>query len=158
MAIAGILGLQYGQTRLLQSVLGPQSVSWTGNQPSFGTIRRFLVADDLAIGNEIFLVIGDDGSFRIEPADVSGGDRLDRALRLVGATGTGTRQQPRVALATAIGLPADSPAASVIGGYRERGDSDIAELLLPVRDQLDGGPAARPAVPSADIDEILDLL
>jgi Sigma-70, region 4 len=158
MAIASILDLQYGQSRLLQSVLGPQSVSWTSNQPSFGTIRRFLVADDVEIGSEIFLVIGDDGSFRVEPVDVSDGDPLERALRLVGTTGTGTRKQPRVALATAIGLPADSPAASVIGGYRERGDSDIAELLLPVRDELDVGVAARPATPSADIDEIMDLL
>jgi hypothetical protein len=46
----------------------------------------------------------------------------------------------------------------VIGGYRERGDSDIAELLLSARDQLEESPVVRQATPSADIDEILDLL
>jgi len=158
MAIAAILDLQYGQTRRLESVLGPQSINWTGNQPAFGTIRRFLVAADLAIGSGIFLVIGDDGSFRVEPIDAGSTGPIERALRLIGATDTADRQQPRVALATAIGLPADSPAASVIGGYRERGDSDIADLLLTVRDELDGMAVAREATPSADIDEILDLL
>ena len=146
MAIATILGLQHGQTRQLNSALGPQTISWTGNQPAFGTIRRFLVAGDVETGSEIFLVIGDDGSFRTEPVDAGGTDALDRALRLVGATSTAVRQQPRAALATAIGLRADSPAASVIGGYRERGDSDIAELLLSCP-----GPAGRRACrPSGD--------
>jgi len=158
MAIASILDLQYGQTRRLESVLGPQSINWTGNQPAFGTIRRFLVTADLAIDSDIFLVIGDDGSFHVEPIDAGSTGPIERALRLIGATDTADRQQPRVALATAIGLPADSPAASVIGGYRERGDSDIADLLLTVRDELDGMAVAREATPSADIDEILDLL
>ncbi len=157
-ALAAILGLQHGQARQLDSALGPQTISWTGNQPAFGTIRRFLVDSDIETGSEIFLVIGDDGSFRIEPVDASDAAPLERALRLVGATDAAARQQPRAALAAAIGLPEDSPAASVIGGYRERGDSDIAELLLSARDQLEEPPAARQPTPSADIDEILDLL
>ena len=158
MAVAALLGLQHGQARQLDSALGPQTISWTGNQPVFGTIRRFLVDSDIETGSEIFLVIGDDGSFRIEPVTTGDAGLLERALRLVGATDAAARQQPRAALATAIGLPEESPAASVIGGYRERGDSDIADLLLSARDQLEGPSAARQATRSADIDEILDLL
>jgi hypothetical protein len=158
MAVATILDLQYGQTRLLESALGPQSINWTGNQPAFGTIRRFLIAADLAIDSDVLLVIGDDDSFHVEPIDGGSTGPIERALRLIGATDTAAGQQSRVALATAIGLPADSPAASVIGGYRERGDSDVADLLLSVRDELEGTAFARPATPSADIDEILDLL
>ncbi|HUY47112.1 MAG TPA: sigma factor-like helix-turn-helix DNA-binding protein [Streptosporangiaceae bacterium] len=157
-AIAAILDLQHGQSRQMDSVLGPQTISWTGNQPAFGTIRRFLVASDVENGSEIFLVIGDDETFSIELVGAGDTDSLDQALRLIGATGTAARQQPLTALATAIALRADSPAASVIGGYRERGDNDIAELLLSARDRLDDESVVHPATPSADIDEILDLL
>jgi RNA polymerase sigma factor (sigma-70 family) len=158
MALAAILGLQHGQVRQLQSALGPQTISWTGNQPAVSTIRRFLVDSDIETGSEIFLVIGDDGSFRIEPVNAGDAAPLERALRLAGATDEEARQHPRAALATAIGLPKESPAASIIGGYRERGDTDIAELLLSARDQLEEPPVTRQTKPSADIDEILDLL
>jgi hypothetical protein len=157
-AIAAMLGIQPGHTQQLSSTLGPQSISWTGNQPSFGTIRRFLVADDIETGSEVFLVIGDDGSFCIEPVEPGGANSLDRALRLIGATGSDEGKRPLTSLATAIGLPPDSPTASVIGGYRERGDADIAELLLSARDMLDDSPTAHPAAQSANIDEIMDLL
>jgi RNA polymerase sigma factor (sigma-70 family) len=159
MAFAAILDLQHGQVRHLESALGPQTVSWVGPQPTIGTIRRFLVDSDIEIGSEIFLVIGDDGSFHIEAVDADDAAPLQRALRLAGATGVAAREPSRVALATAIGLPDESSAASVIGGYRERGDTDIAELLLSVRDQLDESLAAsQQQAPSADIDEILGLL
>jgi hypothetical protein len=158
MALAAILGLQPGQARQLGSALGPQTISWVGPQPAFGTIRRFLVDSDVEIGSEIFLVIDDDGSFRIEPVDARDAAPLERALRLAGVTGAAARQRPRAALAAAIGLPEESSAASVIGGYRERGDTDIAELLLSTRDQLEELPTDRKPNLSADIDDILDLL
>jgi hypothetical protein len=154
-ALAGILNLQFGQTHPLETSLGPLGISWTGNQPSFGSIRRFLIADDLAVDTEVFLVIGDDGTFSIEAVPVPCGDDLANALCLVGAE-SGV-DEPRATMAMAIGLPADSPAASVIGGYRERGDTDVADLLLAAKSRLEGRPAPRP-VPSAEIDEIMDLL
>lgn len=155
-AIAGILGLQYGQTRLLESELEPQSIYWTGVQPGFGSIRRFLIAADIAIDSEIFLVIAADGTFHTEVVETAV-DALHQALAMVGARDAQSRREPRRALALAIGLPENSLAASVIGGYRERGDSDIAELLITVRDQLGDDPVLRPA-PSTEIDEIMSLL
>jgi len=157
MALAGILGIQYGQTRLLRSTLGPQSINWTGIQPAFGTIRRFLIADDIAINSEVLLVIGDDGTFHTETVAPATGEPLADALALVGATDELADHDPRQTLAAAIGLPDDSPAASIIGGYRERGDSDVADLLVSVKTQLAGAVIAR-AVPSAEIKEIMDLL
>ena len=62
-AIATILDLHSGETRQLDNPLGPQSVAWTGLQPQFGTIRRFLMAEDVAAGAEAFLVLHDDGDF-----------------------------------------------------------------------------------------------
>jgi hypothetical protein len=156
-AIAGLLGLQHDTTLHLESALGPQAVSWTGSQPTFGTIRRFLVSQDTDLSSEVFLVLGDERTFRIEPVDVAQDQPLDKALALVGTTDDRSRRSPRVALARAIGLPDDSPAASVIGGYRERGDEDVAELLILVKDRLTDEDTARSA-PSAEIDEILDLL
>jgi hypothetical protein len=157
-AIATILDLKFGQTRFLETPLGPQSINWTGNQPAFGTIRRLLMADDVEIDRELFLVIGDDGTFRAELVPPLVDEPLADALALIGATSEKARARPRATLAAAIGLPADSPTASVIGGYRERGDTDVADLLIAARSVLDDTPApARPA-PSAQINEILDLL
>lgn len=156
MAIASILGLQFGQTRLLETPLGPQSINWTGTQPAFGTIRRFLIADDMETGRELFLVIGDDGTFGTEPMRPLTGDPLADALTLIGAVETCTT--PRATLAVAIGLSAESPPSSVIGGYRERGDTDIADLLVAARPELEDEVAESRLVPTAEINEILDLL
>lgn len=157
-AIATILGLKFGQTRFLETSLGPQAINWTGNQPAFGTIRRLLIAEDVGIDRELFLVIGDDGTFRTELVQRLVGDPLADAMALVGATSDHARAVPRTALAAAIGLPDDSPTASVIGGYRERGDTDVADLLLTARRALDDTPAPIRPAPSAQIEEILDLL
>jgi hypothetical protein len=157
-AIAVLHGVQPGQSRQLDSALGPLAVNWTGSQPAFGSILRFLVDSDIEIGNEIFLVLGDDGSFHIEPVDANGADALEHALLLSGCADEAARQEPRAALAAAIGLPEDSPSASVIGAYRERGDGDIADLLLSARNQLEPEPVMRRSAQSPDIDDILDLL
>ncbi|MFJ9775577.1 sigma factor-like helix-turn-helix DNA-binding protein [Kitasatospora sp. NPDC101157] len=158
MAIASILGLQFGQTRQLESPLGPQAVSWTGTQPSFGTIRRFLMDSDTAADTDAFVIVRDDGSFTFDPARELAGDALTDALSLIGAPGALDVAEAREALAKAIGLPKDSPVTSVIGGYRERGDSDIADLLTGVRDILETGHHVERVAPTVDVDEIMDLL
>lgn len=158
MAVANILDLQYGETRQLESNLGPQSIAWTGTQPQFGTIRRFLMHEDVAAEAEAFLVMHDDGTFSFEPARELTGNPLLDSLCLVGAPMTTDRQAACVALATAIGLPANSPASSIIGGYRERGDGDIADLLTSVREYLETGHEPTQPKHSADVDEILGLL
>ncbi|BBX74254.1 hypothetical protein H7H78_02150 [Mycobacterium shinjukuense] len=158
MAIANILNLQFGQTRQLESPLGPQAVAWTGTQPSFGTIRRFLMDRDIAAGTDAFLVIHDDGTFSFEPAREITGDPLADALSLIGSPMTTDREAARAAVAGAVGLPETAPVISVIGAYRERGDSDIADLLTSVRDFLETGHTPKQPKHSADVDEILDLL
>ena len=157
-AIATILDLQFGDTRQLSSPLGPQAIGWTGIQPSFGTIRRFLMDGDIAAGTEAFLVIRDDGTFGFEPVPSLSGEPLRDALTMVGASRALYGEAARAALIAGICLPVDSPVASIIGGYRERGDGDVADLLLSVRDTLEGGEPAAHTVRSADVDDILDLL
>ncbi|MBS2966566.1 hypothetical protein KGA66_26240 [Actinocrinis puniceicyclus] len=158
-AIASLLGMQHGETRHLNSDLGPQSVSWVGPQPTFGTIRRFLIAQDFEIGSEAMLALRDDGSFHIEHVVARGTDPLEQALALAGITSAEGLKAPHVALARAILLPENSPAVSIIGGYRERGDEDIADLLTLAKDRLEHVSGARQSEPSvADIDEILRLL
>jgi hypothetical protein len=158
MAIATILDLTEGQTVQLDSRLGPQAVAWTGIQPSFGTIRRFLMDEDVAADTEAFLVIHDDRSFSFEQARDLINDPLADALTLTGARPTSDPAEARVALATAIGLPKDSPVSSIIGDYRARGDDDVSDLMLAARELLETGhaPADRPH--NADVDDILDLL
>lgn len=157
-AIAGILDLQFGQTRQLDSPLGPQAVAWTGTQPSFGSIRRFLMDGDIAADTEAFLVIHDGGTFGFEPARELTGNPLLDAVALIGAPPTEDRDEVRAALTAAIGLPEASPLSSIIGEYRERGDSDVADLVTSVRDYLETGQVPDQPAHHADVDEILDLL
>ncbi|MEU3551657.1 sigma factor-like helix-turn-helix DNA-binding protein [Streptomyces longwoodensis] len=157
-AIAGIVGLQFGQTRQLASTLGPQTIGWTGNQPAFGSIRRFLLDSDIAVDSEVFLIMTDDGHFALEPVREPAGDGLAEALSLIGVADTLDGNEAREALTKAIGLSPRSPMASIIGGYSERGDSDIATLLMGVRDVLESSDDSKPITSSADIDEIMDLL
>ncbi|WP_102417223.1 sigma factor-like helix-turn-helix DNA-binding protein [Mycobacterium sp. 4858] len=157
-AIATILDMTEGQTVQLDSPLGPQAVAWTGIQPSFGTIRRFLMEGDIAADTEAFLVIHDDRSFSFERARDVVDEPIADALTLIGAGPTSDPAEARVALATAIELPEDAPVSSIIGDYRVRGDDDVADLLLAVREQLETGYAPTDRTNSADVDEILDLL
>jgi hypothetical protein len=157
-AVATILGLSEGQTLQLESALGPQTVFWTGIQPSFGTIRRFLMDQDVAAGAEAFLVMGDNGSFGFEQARELVGEPLADVLSFIGAPLMTDRSAARAALSAAIELPADAPIASIIGDYRSRGDDDVAELLLVLREELETGHTAMSAVDDPDFDTILDLL
>lgn len=157
-AIATILDLNSGETRQLDSPLGLQAVAWTGLQPSFGTIRRFLMENDVAADSEAFLVIHDDGRFTFEQTRDFIGNPLADALSLIGAPATLDREEARLALARALTLPDNSPVSSIIGGYRERADNDVAELLLSVHEYLETGHTPSESHHSAGVDEILELL
>jgi hypothetical protein len=158
-AIATLLALHSGETRQLPSRLGPQAIAWTGLQPQFGTIRRFLLDADIAADTDAFLVIHDDGIFDFEVArEFDASDNLAAALALVGAPPTTSLEDARLLLARAICLPDISPVSSVIGGYRERGDGTIADRLMAVRTALEAGSKPDTSVPSTGVDEILDLL
>lgn len=158
MAIASVLGLKFGDTLHLESPLGPQSIAWTGTQPSFGTVRRFLMDADIAAGTDAFLVINDDGTFSFEPARMPIGDPLADALSLIGAPMCGEPETARAAVATALTLPTIAPISSLIGACRDRGDTDIAELLTSVRNCLEVGHTPQRPERNAQVDEILDLL
>jgi hypothetical protein len=157
-AIAAILDLQYGETRQLDSQLGPQTIAWTSTQPGFGTIRRFLLDQDIAADTDGFLVIHDDGTFSFERARRLTNDPLMDALTLIGAPLTTDVDEARVSFGRAIGLPRSAPVTSMIGGYRERGDGDVADLLTIVRDHLETGDKPERARHSAEVNEILGLL
>jgi hypothetical protein len=131
-ALATQVGLQRGSSCRLDSPLGPQLFSWASLQPAFGTIQRFLIERNVVAGQQVFLVIGHDLSFDIWPVDADRTSPLTMALSLTGA-GTVDAAPSWPALARAIGLPENSPAPSVIAGYRDRGDSDVADLLQAIR-------------------------
>lgn len=159
-ALASELGLQRGTACELRSPLGPQALSWTNMQPAFGSIGSLLLnCGDIGTGQEVFLVIGTDRSFDIRLIDDAETGSLTRAMRLVGFDDTAV-DDPLPALARAIDLPEKSPVTSVIGGYRDRGDGDVADLLLASRAQMESTGGAAPAddIDAPDIDDILGLL
>lgn len=92
-------------------------------------IRRFLEADDIAAGAEVFLVYGDDGSFDVVPLQLEPEGRLARALWRVGADVGLTGDEAVAALAAAVGLP-DADLDAVTAALRARGDGDIHDLLV----------------------------
>jgi len=158
LAVASILNLQAGETKQLDSPLGPQAVAWTGIQPSFGTIRRFLLDQNIAAGTEAFLVIYDDATFNFEPARALVGDPLIDALSLIGAAPTADREAARLALVRAIVLVDSSPVSSMIGAYRDRGDTDVADLLLSEREYWETEHVPASPIHGTSVDQILDLL
>jgi len=157
MAIAGLLDLDFGDACVLESPLEPQTISWTAIQPSFGSIRRLLIKEDIAAGTEVFLVITDSRSFRVDLVAPATGDPEVDALSLIGAGPPTNHDDARVRLAMAIGLPAAPSVADLVGSYRSRGDSDVADLIVACRHRLGDGPKPATAT-SPDIDEILELL
>lgn len=157
-ALAGVIGLDHGESRSLRSPDGPQIVTWTGLQPTFGSIRRLLILADIAADTEVFLVIGDDQTFDIELVADLAGDPLSDALALVGvAPAPDSIGGCRRHLASAIGLDDNVSLADLYGAYRGRGDSDVAELLTTCRQLADQQPRFG-AVAAPDIEEILELL
>ncbi|SDO34394.1 RNA polymerase, alpha chain C terminal domain [Nakamurella panacisegetis] len=157
-AVASLLNLEYGETRLLETPLGPQTIAWTGTQPQFGTIRRFLMEGDMQADTEAFLVIRDDGTFAFEPARHLMDKSLEDALTLVGARAGLQGDKARAALAVAVGLPATTPVTSIIAAYRERGDGEIADLITDIRQELEAGQSSERVEHSAEVDDILSLL
>ena len=133
-AVASIIGLQFGQSRRMNSALGPQSVYWTSIQPCFGTIRRFLLNDGIAADAEVLLHLGDDGTFAFSAVRPATGDPLADALSLVGGPPAGDAETATRVLARAIGLPESASRAALIAGYEQRGDADVAELLIEAGD------------------------
>lgn len=158
-AVASVLGLQYGESRQLPSPLGEQLVAWTGIQPAFGTIRRFLLDSDVAAGAEAFLVLDDDGSFGFELLPELTGDPLVDATALAAQEPSSDPKGALKSLAAALELTAAVPPVSLIERYRTRGDDDIADLITACRDQLEHA-APSSAIPASDpeVDDILDLL
>lgn len=130
-ALATRIGLQRGAHLRLTSPLDSQLFSWAGLQPAFGSIQRFLIERNITAGQEVFLIVGANLSFNVVPVESGRTSPLARGLALAGRA-TIDAPQAWFALAMAIGLPKDAPASSIIAGYRDRGDSDIADLLLAV--------------------------
>jgi len=156
-ALATILDLPAGESTQLRSSLGPQTIAWTGIQPSFGSIRRFLIEADAEVNSDAFLVIGDDRTFAYEPARILTQNDVTDLLSLVGSAAD--VPDKRAALAKSVGLPEDVPYISLVASFRERGDEDIADRLIAARSELDGGISHDSRViRSVDISEIMDLL
>ncbi len=139
-ALATALGLEFGETRQLDSEHGEQAVAWTSLQPTLGSTRRFFADLDLVEGAEVFFVFADGepgrpaGRFAVEPAgsplaDPAAGERWQRALAAVGAPSAAGPGQAAEILATAVGLPARTPPARIREAYAARGEDALAALI-----------------------------
>lgn len=136
MSLTVILGLNFGEARILSSPVGEYAVYWRGLQPAFGSIRNLLLHHGIRVDEEVFLVIGDDGRFDVSPVPPPTGDPLRDALRLVGVGEPSDNSDPIEMLANAIGLPGDHhTVGNVLDRLEERGDADITALLSRASDR-----------------------
>lgn len=131
--VAVAAGCARGETVELTSHLGAQSVRWTGAQPTFGTIRRFLRELSAVEGEDVVLELWRDGSFRVvRPAFVHADvDPLRRALAQVGnrePLRTAERRVIRI-LADAVCLIGEDRPRKIMRAYEDRGEDVILDLL-----------------------------
>lgn len=131
--VAVAAGCQRGGTVELASHLGVQAVRWTGSQPTFGTIRRFLRELSVVEGEDVLLELWHDGSFRVvRPVMVhSDIDPLRQALAQVGnrePLRTSERHLRRI-LAEAVGLVDEDRPRKILRAYEDRGEDVILDLL-----------------------------
>ncbi|WP_313354544.1 sigma factor-like helix-turn-helix DNA-binding protein [Microbacterium sp.] len=156
-AMAHVLGLGVGDSIQLDSRLGPQVIAWTGIQPSFGSIRRFLLDADIEANTDAFLTISDDRVFDFAPADALIGEPAHDLLALTGAPADTENAWQH--LVHAANQDPSTPFASVVDVFRGRGDDDIADLLISLRDELDPGTKGPSSLAKApDVSYIMDLL
>ncbi len=130
--VATAVGCAPGTTATLDSRLGPQTVRFTGMQPTCGTIRRFLAELDSDPGDVVFLLFDDDGSFDIQPAPrvARSGRPLDHALATIGRTTPSiSRDAGLRALAVAIGLAEDAGPARILEAYGARAHDPVLPYL-----------------------------
>lgn len=156
-AMANVLNLTAGESIQLDSRLGPQVIAWTGIQPSFGSIRRFLLDADIEANTDAFLTVTNDRAFGFEAARPTTGDPTHDLLALIGAPEGDRAVWDHVVLAA--NQDPSTPFVSVVDIFRGRGDDDIADLLISQRHELEPG-AEESATPAAapDVSYIMDLL
>ncbi|MFU8870411.1 sigma factor-like helix-turn-helix DNA-binding protein [Micromonospora sp. SL4-19] len=150
--VASLVGCAQGEVVELESDLGPQSIRWTGLQPSSGTIKRFLDRLEVQEGQNIFLEFGPYGRFDVTLLDpVNPEDHpLEQAAALTGCDeGVGNPEDAQMALAMAVDLPVHAKPRQILSTYRQRGDDDIAGLLeqvwtRPRHQWVDQPPSDRP--------------
>lgn len=122
------LGLMPGESRQVRLRGEPWSLYWTGLQPAFGSVRSALLELEAVAGQVGYLCFAsasdDDVELRLAELPVRG---IERALVLVGRSGTAV--DPQRELATAVGLPAGASWAAISRTLRDRGDGDVADCL-----------------------------
>lgn len=156
-AMAHELNLGVGDSIQLESRLGPQVVAWTGIQPSFGSIRRFLLDADIEANTDAFLSISDNRVFDFAPADAVTGEPVRDLLALTGAPAD--TEDVWQHIVRAANQDPSTPFASVVDVFRGRGDDDIADLLIAQRNELDTGiEEALSLAKAPDVSYIMDLL
>ncbi|WP_308256420.1 hypothetical protein [Rhodococcus sp. FH8] len=131
--VAVAAGCVRGETIELESHLGVQAVRWTGAQPTFGTIRRFLRELSAVEGEDVLLELWQDGTFRVvRPAIVhSDIDPLRQALAEVGnrePLRTAERHVVRI-LAEAVCLDGEDRPRKILRAYEDRGEDVVLDFL-----------------------------
>lgn len=128
-ALATAVGLEPGQKIELTAATGIVSLGWNANQPALGSIRKELMALDIAAGELVFLrIVGDRFSVHsagIEPREPSAAVRY-----WLGLTGTGDLESSQIA--SAIGLSAVSHWPTIVHALRDRGETEALQQLLEV--------------------------
>lgn len=133
-ALAGLVGVGPGSPVQLPSRLGTQSLMWVSVQARVGTIKRFVTDLGLSLGDPIFLEFAPDGFDVKRQVSASSSETSAQILALLGReAGPHIADQELLAvLISALFLPDDSDAATVISTLRHRKEVELADLVSAV--------------------------
>ncbi|RIX27844.1 sigma factor-like helix-turn-helix DNA-binding protein [Amnibacterium setariae] len=116
------------RTVTFDSEAGAQVLAWNGQQPTSGSIRRFLQLLDLGADDEVLLHFHDDRRFAVERVRSVDTDLLLTAQLLVGASPSNAVETARRRIARAVGLD-NVEWPEIVRQLDERDDLDVADLV-----------------------------
>lgn len=128
--VAGHLELRPGEQVVLTSQSGEVRFSWPNIQPAIGSIRRIAEAAAAAEGDYLFLVFLPGHKLDVQlvrAADRDGASGLARLRLEVGSTQDA--DDPRAAVAAALGLEVGAGATEIRRRLRARGEEELADLM-----------------------------
>ncbi|MFE9466638.1 hypothetical protein ACFYNW_23740 [Streptomyces virginiae] len=127
---AHIGGAPHRESVALGHEAGETSLTWRA-QPTFGSVKPLLEHVGATVGDQVFLNVTDGhlNALRL-PAPTDGLSPEGRAARLTGWTAAVTPVEAVEVIARRIGMEPGQDGAALLERLAERGDKDIAELLV----------------------------
>lgn len=129
--VAALFGVAVGARRELASEAGPIRITWTGNQPTMGSVRAVLDYLDVEDGDILWIAPGDEDTAQLRhvPKPPASAEPCTLVAHLCGIDIDLPQAQLATAVAAAVGRGAATGWRVLSSILRARGDSDVAAKI-----------------------------